>query len=196
MSEACVILAAGAGQRMGRINKALLMWQDKSFLAHIAGICEKTAVREVVVVVADPHALATEAAAQSLGLVCVFNATPERGMAGSVAVGFDFALRTFSSEACWLWPVDTPAVASKTLENLRSHSEPRTILTPRFEGRGGHPSLVGREFWQELASCECEPEGARTVFHRAGERRQHLDVEDPGVCHDVDRRADMGGFSC
>jgi len=196
MSEACVILAAGAGRRMGGVNKALLVWREKSFLAHIATLCREMGTSEVVVVVAKPHAKATEIIAHRLRIACVCNPAPEQGMASSVAVGFAFAYETFASESCWLWPVDTPAIRLETLELVRTHSATRRIITPQYKGRGGHPSLVGREFWQELASCENESEGARTVFRRASEQRLHLDVDDPGVRRDVDVPADMKELPC
>ena len=193
MSQGCVILAAGEGRRMGTKNKALLLWQGQSFLARIASLCKDIGVGEIVVVVAEPHATATEIAARELGLACVRNAHPEIGMAGSVALGFAHALEHFASETCWLWPVDAPAMGRETLDALAAHAHIGRITTPRFAGRGGHPSLVGRDIWPELARCDGEPEGARTVFRRGAERRCYVDVGDAAVCHDVDRPEDLLG---
>ena len=191
MSEACVILAAGRGQRMGEQNKALLMLGDMSFLGTIAGVCAEAGIEEVVVVVADPHGQETRAAAEALGLSCVQNDEPARGMGSSVALGFDYALQHFASEYAWLWPVDVPRVAKATLALLSAKRQPGKVVIPSVSDRGGHPVLVARALWPELAACAGEPEGARSVFRRDPERVLRIAVSDDSVRRDVDRPEDL-----
>jgi len=97
MSEGCVILAAGQGQRMGQRNKALLALGPQSFLATIAGLCVCANISELIVVVAAPHEAETRVAAQELGLACVSNPHPEAGMGSSVACGFKHAMHSLSA---------------------------------------------------------------------------------------------------
>jgi len=153
-------------------------------------------VEEVVVVIAAPHAASTRAAADALGLAWVVNSAPEEGMASSVAVGFQYAIDNFSSASCWLWPVDSPAIESISLAHIAGQGGAGRIATPSFEGKGGHPSLVGREIWPELVSCRDEAEGARSVFRREPTRRVYVEVEDPGVAFDADLPADLIGAGC
>lgn len=196
MKPGCVITAGGAGRRMGGQNKALLPYGGTSFLESIhSSLLEmfvaEAPIAEVVVVVAEPYGAETSELAASLGITALHNAHPEMGMASSVAMGFEHALREFSADACWLWPVDAPGVRASTLQALLAHARGDAIVTPSYGGRGGHPSLVGRELWAELAACTNEPEGARTVFRRSAERRVFVEVDDKAVSHDVDRPADL-----
>ena len=191
MSEACVLLAAGQGERMGQRCKALLTLGSKTFLETIVSTCRAAAVREIVVVVAEPHASQTRALAQSLGLDCTHNAQPEMGMSSSVALGFAHALKNFSASECWLWPVDSPAVSSDTLKTLSAASTPDAVTIPSFSGRGGHPVLVARSLWSQLAECQSEPVGARSVFQRSPNRTNYVSVLDPFVCMDVDHPEDL-----
>ncbi len=191
MSEACVILAAGRGKRMGGRNKALLVFQGKTFLQSIASQCVAAGIDEVVVVVAEPHLAETRAAAESLGLRWVCNETPEDGMASSVAKGFAYALREFRADFCWLWPVDVPAVSSQVLSNLSKRRLAASVVIPSQGKRGGHPVLVARSIWRELAECAGEPEGARSVFRRDPERVVRVPVDAESVRLDVDHPADL-----
>ncbi len=189
-----MIVAAGAGRRMGGVNKALLRWGETSFLQSLNDSLLRAGVEEVVVICASPHGAETAAHARSLGLTCVANPQPEIGMAGSVSLGFAHALEAFEADTCFLWPVDAPGVRAQTLRQLVERGDRGGIVTPSYEGRGGHPSLVGRSVWEELSRCSSEPEGARSVFRRSGERRTYVDVSDRAVIHDVDRPSDLSAL--
>ncbi len=194
MNAACVILAAGRGQRMGTRNKALLPLEGQTFLSAIAGHCSAASIEEVIVVVAEPHLEDTESAAKALGLRCIRNEHPEEGMASSVAIAFEFARGNLSADYCWLWPVDVPSIPKGTLQALQSHGRPNSVVIPCYKDQGGHPVLVARGLWQELADCADAPEGARTVFRRDPERVIRVPVNSEGVRLDVDRPADLHRF--
>ena len=106
-----VILAAGAGTRMGGAAKALLEHDGRTFLS---AIVETAQASDVVVVVGPPHADAVAAHAKALGLRVATNARPELGMASSVAIGFA-AVAEGTARAAWLWPVDHPDVSAASL---------------------------------------------------------------------------------
>lgn len=191
MSDACVIVAAGQGARMGGIAKALLDLHGRSFLECIASRCRKAAIDEIVVVVAPPHGRETQDEAMRLNLATVENARPELGMGSSVAVGFEFAVSSFDSDACWLWPVDHPRVELATLHKLAAYRSRDSVVIPSYADRGGHPVLVGRDIWPELAACSEAEQGARTIFHSQPRRVQRVVVSDRGIAMDIDRPADL-----
>jgi CTP:molybdopterin cytidylyltransferase MocA len=191
MSDACVILAAGRGQRMAGRNKALLPLGGQTFLQTIAGACEAASIEEVVVVVAAPHLEETRAASERLGLRWVCNERPEDGMASSVARGFAFALEHFIADHCWLWPVDVPAVGTELLARLSAEGHSSSVVIPTHADRGGHPVLVGRALWSELTECQDAAEGARSVFRRDPERVIRVPVQSSGVGLDVDHPEDL-----
>jgi len=199
VGTAAVIVAAGAGRRLGGVAKALLPYRGTTYLATIAATARAVGLVDAVVVVGEPFGDDVAAHARQLGLRVRVNPAPGRGMASSVALGFA-AIANNPAQTAWLWPVDHPAVmestlrqlvdafaASGALEDLPSGGP--IVVQPRHAGRGGHPPLCSRALWPKLALCAGEPDGARGVLRAA--RLVAVDVDDPGVVHDIDTPADL-----
>jgi molybdenum cofactor cytidylyltransferase len=188
-----VILAAGAGTRLGGVAKALLAAGDVTFLARIAATARTAGVDRGIVVVGPPHAVAVGAAARELGLAVVTNPEPGRGMASSVALGFAAACET-GDEVALLWPVDHPDVAARTIDRVlvALAAVPAAVaVIPTRGGRGGHPPAIRRALWPALAACGGAPDGARGVLAAAGAATLRIEVDDAGVIRDVDRPEDL-----
>jgi len=194
---AAVILAAGAGTRLGGVAKALLAYRGRSYLETVAATARAAGCVDAVVVVGAPFGDDVGAHARRLGLRVRVNPAPERGMASSVAIGFA-AIAGGPAAAAWLWPVDHPAVTAATLGALIAAlieapgappGDAVDVAQPRYHGRGGHPPLIRRALWPRLASCAGAPDGARGVLRAA--RVVAVDVGDPGVVRDVDTPADL-----
>jgi CTP:molybdopterin cytidylyltransferase MocA len=190
---AAVILAAGAGRRLGGVAKALLPHPAGSYLAAITATARAVGLADAVVVVGAPFGDEVAAHARQLGLRVRVNPAPERGMASSVALGFA-AIAGGPAAAAWLWPVDHPAVTAATLRRLIRALETDALETgaevarPCYRGRGGHPPLIARARWPALAGCADRADGAREVLRAA--RVIAVEVDDPGVVHDIDTPAD------
>lgn len=191
MKLGAVILAAGAGSRLGGVAKALLMHGDETYLARIARIAKQAGASNLVVVIGRPHGPAVGATARELGLGTVVNPLPERGMASSVALGFG-AISEYDLDAAWLWPVDHPGVELATLQTLIAAMAAHEVAQPRFGGRGGHPPLIAKAIWPRLAGCGNLQGGARTVI--AASDVIKVEVQDTGVVRDVDTPPDLVGF--
>ncbi len=187
-----VILAAGAGTRLGGVAKALLTLPDgRTFLEAIVQTAREVGLCDAVIVVGKPFGDAVAAAGRALGCIPAENAAPERGMASSVAVGFE-TLASLAGPACnaaWLWPVDHPAVWPATLRTLIASLGRHAGARPTFGGRGGHPPLIARSLWPSLASCADLEGGARVVLAAADV--VDVAVDDRGVVRDVDMPADL-----
>jgi molybdenum cofactor cytidylyltransferase len=218
MQIGAVILAAGAGTRMGGVAKALLRRGARTFLECIV---ETARPDRTVVVVGPPYGDAVGAHAQELGAHVVINAQPARGMASSVALGFAaladewkrqgatapreevgtkdqtsissdslpwrrgaLAFQSMQVDAAWLWPVDHPDVRASTLDALRDALSTYDVAQPRFRGRGGHPPLISRRLFDQLAACADLEHGARSVIAQANVIA--VEVDDPGTVEDVD----------
>ncbi|HEY0477437.1 MAG TPA: NTP transferase domain-containing protein [Kofleriaceae bacterium] len=209
---AAVIVAAGAGRRLGGVAKALLPHRGASYLAAIAATARAVGLVDAVVVVGEPFAAEVAAHARQLALRVRVNPAPERGMASSVALGFA-GLAGGPAAAAWLWPVDHPAVTADTLRRvIAAFAAPEAVAEavpgavpgavpaagievarPCFQGRGGHPPLIARSLWPRLAACAAEPDGARGVVRAA--RRIDVEVDDPGVVQDIDTAADLADLA-
>jgi CTP:molybdopterin cytidylyltransferase MocA len=174
-----VILAAGAGTRMGGVAKALLRRGDRSFLATIAATAREVGLVDAVVVVGPPYRDAVAAEAAAVGLRVVDNPRPERGMASSIALGFA-ALVDSDVDAAWLWPVDHPDVAAASLRALVAALADREVARPVVGDRGGHPPLVSRALWPRLVAGAI----ARDVIAEAD--RIDVALDDVGCTTDVD----------
>jgi CTP:molybdopterin cytidylyltransferase MocA len=174
MKIACVVLAAGAGTRMGGVAKALLRRGEQSFLQCIVHTAQAD---EVVVVVGPPYGDAVAAHARELGARVVVNEDPRRGMSSSIKLGF----ASLDADAAWLWPVDHPDVSASTLRTLYAELGARDIARPICDGRGGHPPLIKRAVFAQLVTCE----NAREVINAADV--VNVEVEDRGTIEDIDR---------
>lgn len=205
-----VILAAGAGTRMGGVAKALLEGRGKrTFLTSILEAAREVGLHEAIVVVGPPYGEVVAAHARVLGARVVENPHPERGMASSVALGFasligipregSAAARPVDAsegpmfgdaDAAWLWPVDHPIIDARTLRSLVAALATHDAARPVYESRRGHPPLIARSLFERLAGCASVDGGARTVLANA----DTLDVivDDPGCVRDIDTPGDLG----
>lgn len=194
-----VVLAAGAGRRLGGVAKALLRAPGPggpagaSFLARVAALGRAGGAAGGLVVVGPPHGDAIRAEAEKLNLSVIDNpAALESGMAGSVARGFAGAARLFPrARAALLWPVDHARVGPETLARLVAEARADRIVVPVHGGRGGHPTAVGRHIWSEMAGCADLPAGALSVVRADPGRVVRIDAGDAGVVADVDRPEDL-----
>lgn len=181
-----VVLAAGAGRRLGGVAKALLRdGSGATFAARVVATAAAAGVApdDVVIVVGPPFGDVVAAEARRLGARVATNAAPERGMASSVAVGFAAMAARPEVGAAFLWPVDHPHVAAATVVALAARGEG----VPEHEGRGGHPPLVPRRLFDALAGGADTEGGARVCLRTL----PRIVVEDRGVLADVDELADL-----
>jgi molybdenum cofactor cytidylyltransferase len=191
-----VVLAAGAGSRLGGEAKALLPYgpHGETFLSWILGHSySPCGVQTRVVVVGPPHdeRIVDEVLDNYENVHVVRNPDPSRGMASSVALGFAELLRIAKPhvEAAYLWPVDHPYVRERTVADLMIFRAGNEVAVPRYQGRGGHPPLIARSVWPALAACADNPGGARAVL--AERRATWIEVDDPGVLRDIDTPEDL-----
>ena len=213
-----VILAAGAGRRVGGAAKALLRRTDGITLLEAVVTCARAAgVSGCIVVVGPPHDAVTSAEAARLGVPVAHNPDAHLGMASSVAAGFarllagepDPAPDAISAEASaldppaqhahepaigLLWPVDHARVQPETVRAIIDACAPEGAAVPTYQGRGGHPAGFGRMIWPALATCASAPQGARSVLHElariAPDHVVRIAVDDPGVIADIDTPED------
>ena len=137
-----------------------------------------------IVVVGPPFGDEVARHARELGAEVIVNPEPARGMASSIALGFA-ALR--AGDAAWLWPVDHPMVTETTLRTLVAAIGSHAAARPTYRGRGGHPPLVARWLWGELAAGA--QSSARVVLGAAD--MIDVAVDDPGCVRDIDTPAEL-----
>jgi molybdenum cofactor cytidylyltransferase len=117
-------------------------------------------------------------------LELVVNDEASEGIASSIRRG----LRDLPSdvELILVALADLPLVRPATVAALmRAFDERDAIVYPRHRGKQGHPVLWPRAFLDELASLQGD-RGAKELLVRHSDRVFALDVDDPGVCLDID----------
>lgn len=155
-----VLLAAGAGTRMGR-PKALV--RGATGVPWIAEGCRmlQTAGCEQVVVVLGAEADAARALVPRDAEVVVASDWSE-GLSASLRAGLGFAAGT-PADAALVSLVDLPGLPGSVGRRVTAAvgPEPRGALARAvFAGRPGHPVLIGADHWAEVARAVSGDSGA------------------------------------
>lgn len=188
-SFAGVILAAGASSRMGR-DKALLPWQGGTFLsAAIQALQRET---ELVIVVAGKNASTLEPVIYSNAAFLVENPHPELGQMSSLQRGLEEVLNR-GRDAAIVTLVDRPAPRAETIRQVKdaflSSADPTWAAVPEYEGRHGHPIIVGREMIEAFLRVPATS-SARDVEHAHQQHVLYVPVNDPLVTLNVNTEED------
>lgn len=169
-----MILAAGESRRMGR-PKAHLPFRGGTFLSVLAetlgGFCSPV--------------IAVFGTAQPApnGVIAVVNAQYHLGMLTSLQAALRACPDDFDAVLFTL--VDHPAVRAATVALLLNEMGDAPVVIPRFQGKRGHPVLIRSSIALEYLA---EPITAkvRDVIDRHADSIRYVEVDDPGVCDDVD----------
>ncbi len=187
-----IVLAAGAGARMGR-PKALIVGTDgEPWLRRAIRTLEDGGCTEVIVVLgaaadeARAH-LPASAAAPSVNVVAIDDWAT--GLSASLRAGLATA-RAREAEAAVITLVDLPRLAVAAVERMLAphpfdpHPLSTALRQASYDGRPGHPVLVGRDHFDALAAGLHGDTGAR------GYLKAHsvdmVDCTDLGGGDDVD----------
>jgi len=179
-----VLLAAGFSTRFGT-NKLLHEIDGQSLIAHSAAALSPCD-RVVAVVRADDEAL--QAVLHTLGVDCVLNPQPERGMGYSIACSVN---ATSHSDGWCLLPADMPCVMISTTSQLvNALRTGATLAAPYYQGLRGHPVAFSKHFVDALCALDGDT-GARNILEQNAERLTSIAIDDAGVLVDIDTALDL-----
>lgn len=180
-----VLLAAGSAQRFGA-DKLLEVRVGNE---PMAGRCARRLAQAVDggVAVVPPSAPGLTRACEHAGMMTVTNPSPERGMGASLALGVAQA----PEAAAWVIGLaDMPWIRIDTLRQVaRALRAGHPLVVPCHGGRRGHPVGFGAEFGPALMALNGDA-GGRVILQAHGKLIWELQVEDPGICRDVDTPED------
>lgn len=158
-----------------------------SFVRHLSTTLLEGGVDDVLVVGRpDDGALRAEVESVGTGVRLVVNAHAESGQLSSVIAGLNAADRP-GVHAVLVTPVDVPLIHPDTVRALLAAFASRRALVVRatYQGRHGHPVIFGRGVFDALRSAD-PAIGAKGVVQAHARDLVDLDVDDPGVLHDID----------
>jgi CTP:molybdopterin cytidylyltransferase MocA len=183
MSTQGLLLAAGAGSRMGR-PKALVSDADGSWLERGVRVLDDGGCAGVTVVLGARSAEAVSFL-DGLGVDLVIAHDWESGMSASLCAG----LRGLPDDAAsaLVLLVDLPDLTAAVVRRvLDSGAGASALARATYAGRPGHPVLIGRDHWPGVLATASGDRGARDYL----ETHEHLAVEcgDLATGHDVDSR--------
>jgi molybdenum cofactor cytidylyltransferase len=193
---ATVVLAAGAGKRIGG-PKALLAWpapgSGQPVPLAIAHAEERLAAESGRVLLVTRKPMVTSL----LGYVrpgidlLASDAHDDLGAAGSLAFAFP---RLGEVSVVLVTPVDTPPARPETVARLLAAlaADPSLLAArPVCRGRAGHPVALRRAALSRYA--EPAPPPLRDHLHALGDACAGVDVTDPTVLIDLNTPADVMG---
>lgn len=187
-----LLLAAGAGRRMG-LAKALVRDADgTAWVTRSARVLADGGCRPVLVVVGS-------VADQVIGLVPetahpVLAVNWAEGMGASLRAGLvELAVDpsgvarkgTVPMVAVLIGLVDTPGVSSAVVARMLAAAGPEALARATYHGRPGHPVLIGRDHWAGAAAAARGDAGARGYLAGRDDVRM-IECADVGDGEDYD----------
>jgi CTP:molybdopterin cytidylyltransferase MocA len=170
-----LLLAAGAGTRMGR-PKALV---DDWLVRSVATLAPCDAVTVVLGAAADEARSLLDA----YDVTIVVAHDWADGMGASFAAGLGHGLHTGHTRAL-VTLVDLPDVGPEVVRRLLAQADDPTVLArATYDGAPGHPVLIGRDHWAAVLDGTSGDTGARDYLAA----HPHAEVE----CGDLATGADV-----
>ncbi|MGP3987015.1 nucleotidyltransferase family protein [Streptomyces sp. 3N207] len=183
-----LLLAAGGGRRLGGRPKALLRYAERPLVEHAVRILREGGCAPVYVVLGAAAEQVRETA-RLPGCVLVDNPDWTAGMGSSLRAGLE---AVSGAEAVLVSLVDQPGIGAEAVARVRTaYRSPATLAAATYDGRRGHPVLLGAAHWEGVARSAQADAGARGYLR---ERRGELtlvecaDIADPA---DIDTPEDL-----
>jgi CTP:molybdopterin cytidylyltransferase MocA len=177
-----ILLAAGAGSRLGR-PKALVEVGGEPLAARGVTLLRDGGAAPVIVV--------TGATAVSLpGVITVHNPEWSSGMGSSLAAGL--ATVPDDCRAAVVALVDQPLVGPEAVARLiEAHVAGASVAVAAYAGQPRNPVLLAREHWPEVVALASGDSGARAFLRAHPELVTLVECGDTGRPDDIDTGADL-----
>jgi nicotine blue oxidoreductase len=192
-STTAVLLAAGAGTRLGRGPKALLPFRGRTLVDVIAGVLLDGGCRDVVIVL-GADAVRVRETADLAPYTVVHNPDWQSGMGGSFRLGVAAAA---ADDHVLVALVDQPGLTPETVSRLLAAHAPGRVTAAAYRGedgvlRRGHPLLLDAGLRADAAESATGDAGARHVLRAHPELIDLVDCSDQSGGGDLDTPEQLG----
>jgi molybdenum cofactor cytidylyltransferase len=187
-SVRAVVLAAGAGRRFGG-GKVLAKLEGRPLLQHVLDALAEAGIDNPIVVLGR-DAAAVQAALAWRRTTAVTNPEPERGLAGSLQIGWKAALDA-GAGAVLVVLADQPRLSPSVVRALLAPGldATRPIVAPRYADGGGRNPVRIDATADVLVRGLAGDHGLGPLILARPELVRSIDV--PGSNPDVDRAEDL-----
>lgn len=139
-----LILAAGNSERMGRNKATLPFGNDLTFAGHLISSYAQSGYSSIIMVVNERF---SSAFIDSDKVKLVINHHLEKGRSWSVQLGLQ---NVPCGHSCFIQNIDNPYADADLLLQMCSAISPDRYIVPVFNGKGGHPILLGNRLIDQL----------------------------------------------
>lgn len=188
-SVPALVLAAGGGRRLGGRPKALIRYQGRPLLEHALAVVRAGGCDGAVAVL-GAAADEVRATASTGSCLLVDNPDWESGMGSSLRIGL--AALPGAPTAVLVMLVDTPGVTPAAVARLlAAHRAGAELAAAAYDGRRGHPVLIGARYFAEAAAGATGDAGARALLAAHAPDVRLVECGDVAVPDDLDTPADL-----
>lgn len=188
-----MLLAAGAGSRLGGRPKSLLELDGTPLIRRMITTLFDAGVESVVMVLGH-YADAIENAVRDLPVTRVRNPSPENGPASSLRLGLQALAKDVGAVIVALadQPLITPADINDLIAAFKSRGETHMVV-PRVNGEPGNPIIVDSALRDEWMAGDLCATGQR--WRNANPTRLHwFDTNNDHYRVDIDTPEDLTRF--
>lgn len=186
-----LLLAAGAGRRLGGRPKALLDARGRPLVEERANVLLNAGCDPVHVVI-GASAPQVRRRARLPGCVLVDNPDWAEGMGSSLRAGLA-SLSSGGARAVVVLLVDQPGIGADAVARvMEAAPAARTALAAAvYEGRRGHPVLIGADRWRDVAASATGDRGARAYLRLHEAEILPVECSDIASPDDIDTPGDL-----
>ncbi|MFI6447096.1 NTP transferase domain-containing protein [Kitasatospora sp. NPDC050543] len=190
---AALVLAAGGGSRLGGRPKALLPYRGRPLVEHAVAVVRAGGCEDVTVVLGAARER-VRAGTELPGCRLIDNPLWESGMGSSLRAGLQALPAGLAAVLVML--VDTPGVTPQAVARLlAAHRAGAELAAAGYDGRRGHPVLVGARHFAEAAAGATGDAGARALLAAHPDELVLVECGDVAVPDDLDTPADLARWT-
>jgi molybdenum cofactor cytidylyltransferase len=185
-----IVLAAGKSTRMEGQNKLLAMIQGKPMIRRVVEAALDSKADETIVVLGYDESQ-IRAVLDDLPCRLIVNREFEKGQSSSLKAGVNEV--NPATTAVLILPGDMAKIDAQSIDKLVDSyiRGGGSILVAAHNGRHGHPILIERRLFKDIAQITEETRGLKSVIKKHENEIRLVEVDTDNVLRDVDTPEDL-----